>query len=322
MIWSPLPCRRPLPPPLRRASVVAALAAIPLALLACSGSDDSAGTVQAERCTPLSLGAWPTNAERLWNDVGTYEVNRERARATFTAYPDLEAAAQATERSPFTMSLNGSWSYRFAESPSLRPEAFETKDFDVSYRIFATGEVAVSLALVSAAGLPEFPRFGMKTELSETFDRIEWFGPGPEPTYSDRKLLAVGRYETLLADATVPYARPQESGNRADVRFAAITDSSGNGLLAVGAPRLSVNASLYSAQAVESAAHPHELIADGNVHVNFDLAQRGVGGIDSWGKLPLDAYILKATERSYRYWLRPLRAGDDPAALARRSLSE
>ena len=129
----------------------------------------------------------------------------------------------------------------------------------------------------------------------------------------------MGRYETLLANATVRYARPQESGNKADVRFAAITDSAGNGLLAVGAPLLSVNASLYSTESIEAAAHPHELTTDGKVHLNLDLAQRGVGGINSWGRAPLDRYILEATERSYQYWLRPLRAGDNPAALARRS---
>ena len=86
--------------PLRRTSLVAAVAAvvaIPLALLACSEPDDSDRTVEVEQCTPRSLGAWPTNAERLWNDVDVYEVNRERARATFTAYPDL-ARSRVCER--------------------------------------------------------------------------------------------------------------------------------------------------------------------------------------------------------------------------------
>jgi beta-galactosidase len=192
--------------------------------------------------------------------------------------------------------------------------------FALTYRVFASGELGVGLGFTPAETLPELPRFGMRTALGGEVDRIQWFGPGPEPTYADRKLLAVGLYDGLVTDQFVPYARPQESGNKVDARFVALTDTSGNGLLAVGAPLLSVNASPFAAEALEAAAHPHEVAADGHVHLNLDRAQRGVGGDNSWGAKPLNDYIIQANAQSYQFWMRALQAGDDPVELARRTL--
>jgi beta-galactosidase len=186
--------------------------------------------------------------------------------------------------------------------------------------VFASGEVGVALGLAPAAGPPELPRFGMRLALGGSLYRVRWLGPGPEPTYSDRRLLPVGLYEGAVADQPVPYARAQESGNKVDARWVAVTDAVGNGLLAVGAPLLSVNALPFSTEAIEAAKHPHEIEGDGNTHLHLDRAQRGVGGDNSWGRPPLDPYRIEPEPQSYRYWLRVLQAGDDPAELARSRL--
>jgi beta-galactosidase len=192
--------------------------------------------------------------------------------------------------------------------------------FTLEYRVFATGEVGVSLAFEPSESLPELPRFGMKTALDGGLGQVQWLGPGPEPTYADRMLLPVGLYEGSVAEQFVPYARPQESGNKADARFVAITDAAGNGLLAVGEPLLSVNASPFEMEALEAARHPHEVASDDNVHLNLDRAQRGVAGDNSWGRAPLNEYIIDADAQSYRFWMRALNAGDDPVELARKTL--
>lgn len=141
--------------------------------------------------------------------------------------------------------------------------------FVLVYRVFASGEVGVQLSFTPNETLPDLPRFGMRAALGGAFDRVQWLGPGPEPSYSDRRLLPVGLYEGLVTNQFVPYARPQESGNKADVRFVALTDASGKGLLAVGAPLLSVNASEFPLEAFEGARHPYALVADGQVHLSL-----------------------------------------------------
>jgi beta-galactosidase len=192
--------------------------------------------------------------------------------------------------------------------------------FTLVYRVFATGEIGVSLDFVPNGKPPELPRFGMRLALDGAFDRVQWLGPGPQPTYSDRRELPVGLYEGPIAEQLVPYARAQESGNKADARFIAVTDVEGNGLLAVGSPLLSANALPFSREAIAAAKHPHEIQADGSVYLNLDRAQRGVAGDNSWGRPPLDEYRIEAVSQSYELWIRALQAGDDPVELARKSL--
>jgi beta-galactosidase len=192
--------------------------------------------------------------------------------------------------------------------------------FKLLYRVYATGEVGVELDFAPTARLPELPRFGMRMALDGRFDRVQWYGPGPEPTYSDRRLLPVGLYEGAVANQFVPYARAQESGNKADARFIALTDTAGNGLLAVGSPLLSANALPFSHEAIDAAKHPHEIQADGAVHLNLDRAQRGVAGDNSWGRPPLDEYRIDALAQSYEFWIQALREGDEAAELARKTL--
>jgi beta-galactosidase len=192
--------------------------------------------------------------------------------------------------------------------------------FEVEYRVFATSEVGVRLGFVPGRALPELPRFGLHVALPAELEQLRWFGPGPEPTYSDRSEQPVSLYDGIVAGQFIPYARPQESGNKHGTRFVAITDSTGRGLLAVGAPALSVNVSPYSTEAIEAARHPHEIVPDGQVHLNLDRAQRGVGGDNSWGRPPLSSYIVDAVTQDYELWLRPLAASDDAVALSRRTL--
>ncbi len=201
----------------------------------------------------------------------------------------------------------------------LRAAGFDARAA-LEYRVFATGEVGIDLELLRGS-LPEIPRVGIGGALPGEMDRIEWFGPGPQETYADRKLLPTGRYRGAVADQYARYdTRGQESGNKADARYAAITDGSGAGLLVVGSPLLSVNVLPYSTAALEAAAHAHEIVADGGTHVHFDLAQRGVGGNNSWGLPPEPAYRLEAPAYGFRFWMQPLQPGDDPASLSRRGL--
>ncbi|MEM8606219.1 MAG: glycoside hydrolase family 2 TIM barrel-domain containing protein [Myxococcota bacterium] len=192
--------------------------------------------------------------------------------------------------------------------------------FEVVYRVFATGEIGVRLGFSPAGSLAELPRFGMRLAMDESFDRVTWYGPGPESSYPDRNEQPVLLNRGRVADQPVAYARPQESGNKTDVRFIAVRDDTGAGLLAVGSPWLSVNVLPYSTEAIAAAAHPFEIANDDMTHVNLDRIQRGVGGDNSWGRPPLDPYIVDAVAQDYEMWIRPLAEGDDPVALSRQTL--
>jgi beta-galactosidase len=190
----------------------------------------------------------------------------------------------------------------------------------LAYRVFATGEVGVAMNL-ERGSLPEIPRVGFGGALDGSLDRIDWLGPGPEPTYADRKLLPVSRYAGGVAEQYTPYdTRGQESGNKVDVRYAALLDATGRGLLAVGEPLLSVSAIPYDAAELEAAARFYELEGDGATHVSFDLAQRGVGGNNSWGLPPEPPYRLDEAAYAYELWMQSVAPGENPAELKRKTL--
>lgn len=56
-------------------------------------------------------------------------------------------------------------------------------------------------------------------------------GTGPGEAYPDsRQAVRVGRFRATVDELQTPYVRPQENGNRADIRWATFTDQAGNGL--------------------------------------------------------------------------------------------
>ncbi|MCX6551635.1 MAG: DUF4981 domain-containing protein [Acidobacteria bacterium] len=192
----------------------------------------------------------------------------------------------------------------------------------LSYTLFGTGDIVVSAAFTPGrADLPMLPRFGMQMVMPAGFEQMSWFGPGPEETYSDRVEARVGLHRGTVDEQWTDYSKPQENGNKADVRWMALTDRRGVGLLAVGMPLLSAAARHYTHEDMWNAKHTYEMTKRPEVYVNLDFRQMGVGGDDSWGALAHEPYQLPAKPYSYRVCLRPFSAADGtPAQLAKKAV--
>lgn len=189
----------------------------------------------------------------------------------------------------------------------------------ITYTFRQDGSLEVTQTLDPAGNLPELPRFGMQMAIPAEFKTVQYFGRGPHENYIDRQASTlVSRYKTDVRNFVHNYLRPQENGNRTDVRWLALTNGEGAGLLFVGEPHLNVSAWPYSQEELEKARHTNELPRDSaTITVNVDGGQMGVGGDDSWGSLPYPEYTLPPVYRTYSYFLRPLKAGDDPGDIAR-----
>jgi beta-galactosidase len=207
-------------------------------------------------------------------------------------------------------------------------------DYQSVYSVFGNGDVMVSNSFnITKEDAPEIPRMGMNLVMPFEFDRIAWLGRGPHESYWDRKTSAfVDLYSGAVADQYWPYIRPQENGNKEDVRWVAITNPEGQGLLFTGQPLISVSAHHHIMEDFESPERTDGRHIDGikpvNRHtvdvkardltsVNIDFRQMGVGGDDSWGAWTHPEYRL--TEKSYAYSFRisPLRSGDDVSLKAK-----
>jgi len=176
-----------------------------------------------------------------------------------------------------------------------------------------TLEVGERLDPVAGADLPRLPRFGMHTELPARYHRTEWFGRGPMESYRDRKTAAfVGRWSLDVSGWAHPYVRPQETGNRTDVRWLTLLDDEGWGLRVEAEPLLEVTAIPYARADLDpgpakAQRHWGELRRRDAIYLNVDFGQMGVGGIDSWGPTALPEYSLPYGRYEYRFRLRPVR---------------
>ena len=150
---------------------------------------------------------------------------------------------------------------------------------------------------------PDLPRLGMQFAMPKEFAQVNWYGRGPHENYWDRKTSApVGLYASTVAGWVTSYVRPQENGNRCDVRWFTLTDTAGAGLRIDGIPGapLSVSAWPYSMQDLAQATHDNQLPERDFITINLDHLQMGVGGDNSWG-LPVNAPYRIKPDQVYKW---------------------
>lgn len=186
-------------------------------------------------------------------------------------------------------------------------------DYKMVYNVGQSGALKVSIDWTAGTELPELPRFGTLILLDKRFDNLRWYGRGPWENYSDRFTSSfMGIYGGKVSEQYFPYVRPQETGNKTDVRWVELADDRGCGIRVVGLQPLSVSALDVPVSALDpgmskSQRHISDVHPDRNfIYLNVDLKQRGLGGDDSWGRGPHEPYLLKDGKYSYSYEIYPI----------------
>ncbi|TXE10363.1 DUF4981 domain-containing protein [Gelidibacter salicanalis] len=164
--------------------------------------------------------------------------------------------------------------------------------------------------------LPNIPRIGMYMTLPKDFTDVVWFGKGETESYWDRKTgLKTGVYSGKIVDQFERYLRPQETGNKTDVRWVEVSSPQ---VTLKAAGKVWLNTSVWpfamteidfnSDDASASASglvpvtkkHGADIKIGETVQWNIDYLQMGVGGDTSWGRLVHPEYTVPAN-RSYEY---------------------
>ena len=181
-------------------------------------------------------------------------------------------------------------------------------NLQLSYKVSGDGIVEVNYQAKIDDKLTDPLRIGMTTELSGDMGLMSFYGKGPYENYPDRSRAAeVNIYSGKVEDFIFHYVRPQENGNHTEVRWMALRNATGSGLMLVGKQLLNTSVWPYTAENITKAAHINELEPAGFYTVNVDLGQAGVGGNDtwSWRGIPLPEYHLNKKEYSYGFKLVP-----------------
>ena len=183
------------------------------------------------------------------------------------------------------------------------------------FTVRADGGVKVDNKFTAIKGkYPLMQRIGNDLQLSKEFSKINFYGRGPGETYWDRKTGSfIGLYSQTVDEQYFPYARPQESGNKTDVRWVNFTDKKGKGLsFGMADSLLSFSALPYSLNDLDPEEekqqyHSGELVKRDKIYMHMDLIQSGVQGIDSWGSMPLQEYRVPFVKHEYSYWIKPIK---------------
>ena len=180
--------------------------------------------------------------------------------------------------------------------------------YTVEYLIRNDGSVKVTGSInMEGKKLPELPRFGMRVELKSGYDNLAYYGRGPQENYIDRCAnTLIGCYESKVAEQYYPYIRPQETGNKTDVRWLSLLDKDGFGLKITGMQPLSFSALHFAPEDLDPGLtrkmqHQVDVVPRKNVFLHVDLKQRGLGGDNSWGMLPHNEYRLLEKKYAYSY---------------------
>ncbi|KQX58701.1 beta-D-galactosidase subunit alpha [Paenibacillus sp. Root444D2] len=190
----------------------------------------------------------------------------------------------------------------------------------MTYTIYGSGDVIIETRVIPREGLPPLPRLGLQMAMPGGLDQFSWFGLGPHECYIDRK--ESGRldvYSGSVQDQFVPYIKPQENGNKADVRWAAVTNALGTGLFIGGMPKLDVSVSHYSTDNLTKAKHTFDLIRLKETIVNMDYRQAPLGNHSCGEAPPLDAYLIHPVDTTFSLRLKPFSTRDQtPMKLSKR----
>ena len=162
-------------------------------------------------------------------------------------------------------------------------------------------------------GMPDLFKFGMTMDMAAEYDRIEYYGRGPVENYSDRNSSQfLGVYQSSVADQYFPYIRPQENGNKTDIRWWRVMNADGKGLEFFSDAPLSMSSLNYSTQDLDEGPQKHNVHA-GDLSprsytvVHIDKAQYGLACVNSWGATPLEQYKLHYGDYSYSFVIKPIR---------------
>ncbi|HDN02038.1 MAG TPA: DUF4981 domain-containing protein, partial [Candidatus Bathyarchaeota archaeon] len=211
---------------------------------------------------------------------------------------------------------------RIIVEDSLRtPENAERFRCTYTYRIYGSGDIIIEANVIPGENLPpHLPRIGLQLTIPGGFENFTWFGRGPHENYCDRKEGAlVGVYSSTVDEQYVPYIKPQENGNKTDVRWVALTNDDGFGLLAVGMPLMEVSAHHYTAEDFEKAKHTCELNRREDITLNLDYMQSGLGG-GSCGPDTLQQYLVKPKPVRFSVRLRPISPSESPMELSKQNI--
>ena len=164
--------------------------------------------------------------------------------------------------------------------------------------------VRVECSIEIPESFPTLPRIGLLLETAPGFERVTWYGRGPQENHIDRKRgYAVGLYSGRVDDQHVPYLMPQENGSKCEVRWFEL--SNGSRIVRFSAdPLFEFSVHHYTPRELYSCRHEPDIdeLRREETIIAIDHVQRGVG-TGSCGPDTRRPYLIEPGTYRFAYWI-------------------
>ena len=196
---------------------------------------------------------------------------------------------------------------------------------NITYKLRGNGSLLINYHFNALKDtLPNIPRLGLSLTLPSDYHNISWYGRGPHETYWDRNTAGrVGIWKGTVLDQFHRYSRPQETGNKTDLRWISLSSKKLK-LVVYPVDDQFLNGSAWpfstqeldfipGEQGSESASglvpitsrHGADIAIGKTIQWNIDHLQMGVGGDTSWGRMIHHEYTITPGEYRYSFIIKP-----------------
>ena len=224
------------------------------------------------------------------NYVVTAEINVTVAQQANARRPRQQGNAQEQQTAPVTPKLI------------------------LTYTLCPDGKLVIKekMEVDEKNNLPQMLRYGMKLDMPQQYDRIEFYGNGPQENYIDRKGFAVlDVYKQKVADQYYGYIRPQESGNKTDVRWWKVVSASGKGLKFFSSEPMECQTLNFTEEDLDPSSekanrHSGDLTPRPFSCVHIAQREMGIGCVNSWGAWPRREYQMPVKNYEFTFVVEPM----------------
>lgn len=198
---------------------------------------------------PLDNDNW---AYQQWFNKGLHHLVHKATSEQISQREDgaIVLAYTVDSQAPNGATLHGGTSGRYVlEEHKDRP--FGENDFKFTtqqiWTVYRDGSVELQSIISSNEEQFNLARLGYALQMPSSYSNYSYHGRGPVNNYVDRKTAQnIEVHQSTVADQFVSWPSPQSMSNNEDVRWSALTNAEGNGVVFIAKDRLSTSALPWS----------------------------------------------------------------------------
>nr|WP_108823537.1 glycoside hydrolase family 2 TIM barrel-domain containing protein [Dysgonomonas sp. Marseille-P4361] len=250
-----------------------------------------------------------------WFDNGLHNLIHKATDCKIIKRVDgsILLAFTVKSQAPNAAKIHGGTSSGKNSIEELTDRIFEANDFlfttNQIWTVYEDGSIELQSSITSNKPNLILPRLGYVMQIPKDYYQFTYYGRGPVDNFADRKSgQFIEEYTCKVANNFVNFPKPQDMGNREDVRWCALTNKIGNGAIFISTDKMAVSALQYSAKDLILASHIYQLPQAGDTYLHLNTAVTGLGGNSCGQGGPLLQDRVFANNHNMGFIIRPTQA--------------